>query len=92
LWGATKALIDAVFVLMVLAVLEVVPSWWGMLIPFVLTLSDIWEAAVTLAVTMRIQEIDHYNFFFAVVFSCLWIPGAYFPLEICRWQCNGWCG
>lgn len=81
LWGASKALLDGLFVLAVLAAFGAVPSLLGLLIPLALTLAALWVAALALAVTARIHDIDHYNFFFATVFSYLWISGAYFPLE-----------
>ncbi len=81
LWGASKALLDGFFVLAVLTAFGAIRSPLGLLIPLALTLGALWVAALALAVTARIHEIDHYNFFFALVFSYLWISGAYFPLE-----------
>ncbi|MFN7946394.1 MAG: ABC transporter permease [Blastocatellia bacterium] len=81
LWGASKALLDGFFVLAVLALFGAVLSPLGLLIPLVLMLGAVWVAALALAVTARIHDIDHYNFFFAAFFSYLWVSGAYFPLE-----------
>ncbi|HWQ34554.1 MAG TPA: ABC transporter permease [Blastocatellia bacterium] len=81
LWGASKALLDGFFVLAVLGLAGAILSPWGALIPLALTLGAVWVAALALAVTSRIHEIDHYNFFFAAFFSYLWVSGAYFPLE-----------
>ncbi|HZS09833.1 MAG TPA: ABC transporter permease [Blastocatellia bacterium] len=81
LWGASKASLDGLFVLAVLAAFGAVSSSLGALIPLALALGALWVAALALATTAQIHEIDHYNFFFAVVFSYLWISGSYFPLE-----------
>src|SRR5438552_10418975 len=62
LWGASKASLDGLFVLAVLAAFGAVPSPLGVLIPLALTLGALWVAALALAVTARIHEIDHYNF------------------------------
>ncbi|MBL8186790.1 MAG: ABC transporter permease [Acidobacteria bacterium] len=80
-WGATKALLDGVFVLAVLAVFGAVQSPLGILIPISLTIGSLWVAALSLFITSRIHDINNYNFYMAFVFSYLWISGAYFPLD-----------
>ena len=80
-WGASKALFDGLFVLAVLWAFGAVLSPWGLLIPVVLALGALWVAALSLWVTSRITDINHYNFYLAMVFSYLWISGAYFPLD-----------
>lgn len=80
-WGASKAILDGVFVLAVLAAFGAVLSPLGILIPIVLALGALWLAALSLLVTARIRDINHYNFYLAFVFSYLWISGAYFPLD-----------
>jgi len=80
-WGATKAALDGIFVIAVLAVFGAVPSPLGVLVPLVLTIGAIWLASLSLLVTARIRDINHYNFYLAFVFSYLWISGAYFPLD-----------
>jgi lipooligosaccharide transport system permease protein len=81
LWGASKALLDGVFVIAVLAVFGAVLSPLGWLIPCVLVLGALWVAALSLGITARIHDINHYNFYLAFVFSYLWVSGAYFPLD-----------
>jgi lipooligosaccharide transport system permease protein len=80
-WGATKALFDGLFVLVVLSIFGAVPSFYGVLIPIVLAIGALWVAALSLLVTARIRDINHFNFYLAFVFSYLWISGAYFPLD-----------
>ncbi len=81
MWGASKALLDGVFVIAVLAAFGAILSPLGWLIPLVLVLGALWVAALSLAVTARIHDINHYNFYLAFVFSYLLVSGAYFPLE-----------
>lgn len=81
LWAAAKSLLDGCFVLVVLALFGAVLSPLGILIPVVLTIGAIWVAALSLAITARIHNINNFNFFMATFFSYLWISGAYFPLE-----------
>lgn len=80
-WAASKSLLDGCFILLVLAFFGAVLSPLGLLIPVVLTLGAAWVAALSLAITARIHNINNFNFYLAVFFSYLWISGAYFPLE-----------
>ena len=80
-WGASKALLDGVFVIAVLSAFGAILSPLGALIPLVLALGALWVAALSLAITARIHDINFYNFYMAFVFSYLWMSGAYFPLE-----------
>lgn len=79
-WGVTKAFLDGIVVLLVLWGFGAVLSPWGLLIPVVLILGAFWLAALSLWVTSRIDDINHYNFYLAIVFSYFWISGTYFPL------------
>jgi lipooligosaccharide transport system permease protein len=80
-WGASKALFDGLFVLLVLTIFGAVMSPLGVFIPIVLAIGALWVAAMSLIVTARIRDINHFNFYLAFVFSYLWISGAYFPLD-----------
>ncbi|MCI0663428.1 MAG: ABC transporter permease [Acidobacteria bacterium] len=80
-WGASKALFDGLFVLAILAIFGAVLSPLGLLIPIVLAVGALWVAALSLLVTARIRDINHFNFYLAFVFSYIWISGAYFPLD-----------
>jgi lipooligosaccharide transport system permease protein len=80
-WAAAKSLLDGCFVLLVLALFGAVLSPLGLLIPVVLTLGAFWVAAISLAITALIHNINNFNFYLAMFFSYLWISGAYFPLE-----------
>jgi lipooligosaccharide transport system permease protein len=80
-WGASKALVDGIFVLAVLWIFGAVLSPLGMFIPIILAIGALWVASLSLIVTARIRDINYFNFYLAFVFSYLWISGAYFPLD-----------
>ncbi|HKX28988.1 MAG TPA: ABC transporter permease, partial [Blastocatellia bacterium] len=80
-WGASKAVFDGFFVLVVLTIFGAVLSPFGIAIPLVLAVGALWVAALSLLVTSRIRDINYFNFYMAFVFSYLWISGAYFPLD-----------
>jgi lipooligosaccharide transport system permease protein len=80
-WGASKALVDGIFVLVVLSIFGAVLSPLGIFIPIILAIGALWVASLSLVVTARIRDINYFNFYLAFVFSYLWISGAYFPLD-----------
>jgi len=80
-WGMTKAFFDGVVVLAVLWAFGAVLSPWGLLAPVVLTVGAFWFSALAILITSRIHDINHYNIFFAFVFSYFWISGTFFPIE-----------
>jgi len=80
-WGATKAAIEGIPVLFVLAAFGALPSALVFLVPAVLVIGSLWVAALSLLITTRISDINHYNFYLGTFFSYLWISGAYFPLN-----------
>src|SRR6476660_6451939 len=80
LWGATKALLDAIFVFAVLSLFGAAHSPMAALVPLVFLCGAVWVAGLSLSVTARIRDINYYNFYIAFVFSYLWISGASFPL------------
>ncbi len=81
LWGATKALLDAIFVFAVLSLFGAAHSPMAALVPLVFLCGAVWVAGLSLSVTARIRDINYYNFYIAFVFSYLWISGASFPLD-----------
>src|SRR5262245_11047310 len=68
-WGASKAVFDGFFVLVVLTIFGAVLSPFGIAIPLVLAIGALWVAALSLLVTSRIRDINYFNFYMAFVFS-----------------------
>ena len=80
-WGATKATIEGIPVIAVLAAFGALLSPLVLVVPVVLIIGSLWVAALSLLITTRISDINHYNFYLGTFFSYLWISGAYFPLN-----------
>jgi lipooligosaccharide transport system permease protein len=81
-WAVTKALMDALIILLILAVFGAVTSPWALLAPLPLLLGSLFIAGLSLGITAHIHDIDSYNFYMAIFFSLLFLCGAWFPVEV----------
>lgn len=82
LWGTTKAAIDCVFILIIIAVFGAASSFLAPLAFIPLMLGSIFLGSLALGTTAGIHEIDHFNIFFAAFFSIIFVTGAWFPIEM----------
>lgn len=82
LWGVTKAAIDCVFILIIIAAFGAAASFLAALAFVPLMLGSLFLGALALGTTARIFEIDHFNIFFAAFFSIIFVTGAWFPVEM----------
>jgi lipooligosaccharide transport system permease protein len=82
LWGVTKAAIDCVFILIIIALFGAATSLLAPLAFVPLLLGSLFLGALALGTTARIFEIDHFNIFFAAFFSMIFVTGAWFPIEM----------
>jgi lipooligosaccharide transport system permease protein len=81
-WATTKALIDAVVILAVLAAFGAATSPLAALAPLPLLVASYFMAAVTLGVTSRVRDIDSYNLYLAIYFSVIFLCGVWFPIDV----------
>jgi lipooligosaccharide transport system permease protein len=82
LWGTTKALIDCVFILIIVIVFGAATSLTAPLAAIPLLLGCIFLGGLALGITARIFDIDYFNIFFAFFFSTIFICGAWFPINL----------
>jgi lipooligosaccharide transport system permease protein len=81
-WAATKALIDAIVILIILIVFGAATSAWAVLAPLPLLLGSFFIAGLSLGITAHVHDIDSYNFYMAVFFSLIFMCGAWFPIGV----------
>ncbi len=81
LYSVTKGLIDSLFVIPLVIVFGSSTSNLAPLAIFPLALGCLYLGSLALAVTAHIREIDHFNLFFALFFSTIFLCGAWFPIE-----------
>ncbi len=81
-WGATKASISALAVLLVLAVLGVFSGPLLVLVPLIIFAGALNFSSMALIVSSRVPDLEYFTFYFAgVVFPMLFLAGTYFPLS-----------
>jgi len=82
LWAVTKGVIDCFFIIPLVVVFGSATSYLTPLAVFPLTLGCIYLGGLSLGLTALIFEIDHFNVFFALFFSTIFLCGAWFPIEL----------
>lgn len=82
LWAVTKGVIDSIFILPLVIIFGSATSYWTPLAILPLIIGCIFLGSLALGLTAHIFEIDHFNIFFALFFSTIFLCGAWFPLEI----------
>lgn len=82
LWAVTKGSIDCLFIIPLVIVFGSATSLLTPLAVFPLILGCLYLGCLALGLTARIFEIDHFNVFFAVFFSTIFLCGAWFPIEL----------
>ncbi len=81
-WAASKSLIDAVIIMLVLACFGAAESWWALLVPLPLLAGSFFTGALSLGVTAHIHDIDSYNLYIALFFSALFLCGVWYPVDV----------
>ncbi len=81
LYAATKGLIDALFVIPLVIIFGSSTSYLAPLSIFPLLLGCLFLGSLSLAITAHIREIDHFNLYFALYWSTIFLCGAWFPVN-----------
>ncbi len=82
LWAVTKGIIDTLFILPLVIIFGSATSVFTPLAILPLTFGCLFLGSLALGLTARIFEIDHFNIFFALFFSTIFLCGAWFPVEL----------
>ncbi len=81
MWGATKSLISSTVLFVVMFIIGVFEHPLAVLAFPVIIVGGINFAAISLTVSSRVSEFEHFQFFFAVLFPLIFLCGTYFPLS-----------
>jgi len=81
-WAASKSLIDALIIMLVLTCFGAAESWWALLVPLPLLAGSFFTGALSLGVTAHIHDIDSYNLYIALFFSAIFLCGVWFPVGV----------
>jgi lipooligosaccharide transport system permease protein len=81
-WAATRASLTGSSVLIVLAVLQLVPSWWSLLMVPVALLTGFMIASLSIIVTALVPSINSYNYYITLgVIPMQLFSGIFFPVS-----------
>ncbi len=81
-WATTKALIDSFIILLVLYFFGAATSPLAVFAPLPLLLACFFAAALSLAITAHIHDIDSYNLYLNLYFSAIFLCGVWFPVDV----------
>lgn len=81
-WATTKAAIDSLIILAVLAIFGAATSPLAIFAPLPLLAGSWIMAALSLVVTAHTRDIDSYNLYLAIYFSALLCCGIWYPVEV----------
>lgn len=80
-WGATRAFIYSIVMLLVLVAFGLVGSWWALLVPPVAIVAGFLFMALGLSYTVRCKHMDQLTFFFTLGVTPMFLfSGIFFPL------------
>lgn len=82
LWAVSKGLADALFIAPLVIIFGAAESVYTFLAVIPLLLGCICLSGLALGLTAKIFDIAHFNVFFAVFFSTIFLCGAWFPIEL----------
>jgi lipooligosaccharide transport system permease protein len=81
-WAVTKSALDSIIILIVLLLFGAATSPYALLAPLPLLVGSFFIASLSLGITAHVHDIDSFNLYMAVFFSCVFLCGAWFPLEV----------
>lgn len=82
IWSVTKGLIDCIFILPLIVFFGAADSFFIPLAVLPLLIGCVYLGSLALGLTAHIFDIDHFNIFFALFFSTIFLCGAWFPVEL----------
>lgn len=81
-WGATRATIGAIGVLIVIAAAGLVGSWWALLIPLAVLLEGLSFAGIGMLFTAVAPDFGFFNYLATLVISPMMLfAGVFFPVS-----------
>lgn len=82
MWAVSKGIVDCFFIIPLVVIFGSATSLFTPLSIFPLIIGCLFLSSLGLGLTAHIFEIDHFNIFFALFFSTLFLCGAWFPVEM----------
>ena len=89
-YGATRSLIAAMGVLIIIGAFGLIASPWALLAPVVAVFAGIMFASIAIIVTSLVPSINEFNYYFTLFISPMFLfSGVFFPIdglhEVLQW-------
>jgi len=82
IYGATRSLIAATGVLVVIGSFGLITSPWAVLCPVVAVFAGVMFAGIAIIVTSLVPSINEFNYYFTLFISPMFLfSGVFFPIE-----------
>ncbi len=81
MWGATKSLLSSAVLFFVMFLIGVFHDPLALAAFPIIVIGGVNFAAISLIVSSRAREFEHFQFFFAILFPLIFLCGTYFPLD-----------
>lgn len=81
MWGATKSLLSSVVLFCVMFGIGVFEHAFALIAFPIIAVGGINFASISLIVSSRAREFEHFQIYFAILFPLIFLCGTYFPLD-----------
>jgi lipooligosaccharide transport system permease protein len=82
LWATMKGLINSMVMLLVMGLLHLIPSWFGLLAISPVILTAFFFASLSMMVTALSPSYEFFSYYFTLIISPMFLlSGIFFPLE-----------
>jgi len=82
LWATIKGIINSLIMLLVMILMQLIPSWYGLLVIFPIILTAFFFASLSMLVTALSPSYEFFNYYFTLIISPMFLlSGIFFPLK-----------
>lgn len=82
LWATTKGVINSLIMLIVMLILNLIPSYSGILTIFPVVLTSFFFASLSMVVTTISPSYEFFSYYFTLIISPMFLlSGVFFPIE-----------
>ncbi len=82
LWATTKGVINSLIMLIVMLILNLVPSYTGVLTLFPILFTSFFFASLSMVVTTISPSYEFFSYYFTLIISPMFLlSGVFFPIE-----------
>ncbi len=82
LWATTKGIINSLIMLIVMLILNLVPSYTGVLTLFPILFTSFFFASLSMVVTTISPSYEFFSYYFTLIISPMFLlSGVFFPIE-----------